>query len=270
MIVNVHRKDTPNRGDLASAPLRYFQSDQRIIYLDILAPKNSEKARGLCEQADFIIIGGGGLLDNLKFDGEINFLTSLYGKKVIVWGVGSNSVTSDCKTNLDSALFVGVRDFGVGRLWVPCASCLSPEFDFVASERSNFYVGGLGILENNSGAITAKVSDCGQAGIRRFGNKKVTMREMLEFIASCDVLVTSSFHAAFWATLLCVPVVAIPTSSKFQTLKHKVPLASPDDWTSKINETCVYLEALEECRNANMRFQSSLPTVISSMSLAGA
>ncbi len=82
---------------------------------------------------------------------------------------------------------------------------------------------------------------------------------MFEFISSCDLLVTSSFHAAYWATLLEVPVIGIPTSIKFHTFRHRIPLASNGNWIAQLGNTKVYHSALNECIEANINFIKSLP-----------
>ncbi len=85
------------------------------------------------------------------------------------------------------------------------------------------------------------------------------MVEILEFISSCDTLVSTSFHAVYWATLLEIPVIGIPTSSKFYTMKHQVPLASKDDWINRLKSTVMYQNALDECVSANLNFIKSFP-----------
>jgi hypothetical protein len=54
-------------------------------------------------------------------------------------------------------------------------------------------------------------------------------------------------------------VIAIPTSHKFHTLKHKIPLAGKDTWNREINSTAVYPDAMDECVQANLEFVASLP-----------
>jgi hypothetical protein len=66
--------------------------------------------------------------------------------------------------------------------------------------------------------------------------------------------VTSSSHGAYWATLLGRKVVGIPTSSKFYSLHHPVPLSHPADWQRFMKLARSYPDALEECRAANRTF----------------
>ena len=269
MLVNIHRKKTPNQGDLASAPLRYFSHQVQPIYIDILdcaAP--TAAITNYLDQASHIVLGGGGLIDNIKFDPAFSKLKELYAEKIIIWGSGSNSANSEYKTDFTNIKHIGLRDFPGEHLWVPCGSCLSSVLTEVIENRNHYCTGGIGILENDSGAKVAKVSDCGINGIRRFGNKKVSMLEMVGFIASCDILVTSSYHAVYWATLVGIPVIGIPTSSKFYSLKHKVPLAKSNSWLGGLSETKVYAHALDECIEANINYKNSLPVALSSLELS--
>lgn len=268
MLVNVHRKKTPNQGDLASAPLRYFNHQVQPIYIDILdCAEPTDGIRDYLDQASSIVLGGGGLIDNIKFGSALLKLKELYAEKLMIWGAGGNSTNSGYKTDLTNIKNIGLRDFPGDHLWVPCASCLSEVIAEVIQNRNEYYIGGIGILENDSGAKVAKVGDCGIDGVRRFGNKKVSMLEMVGFIASCDILVTSSYHGVYWATLVGIPVIGIPTSSKFYSLKHKIPLAKSNSWLGGLSETKVYAHALDECIEANINYKNSLPHELSSLKL---
>lgn len=263
MILNIHRKKTPNRGDLSSAPCLYFSDAENIIFADVLDcdGRDSRINKYLCD-AEIIVFGGGGLLDHPKFDDSLCYILENYGYKTVIWGAGSNSISNQhFKSRLGSAKYVGIRDFGVSNnyTWVPCASCMSNDFDIVIKDREKLYVGGVGILENNAGKSIAPVNDLG-FNARKFGNKKVSTLEILEFIISLDYLVSSSFHACYWATLLGIPVIGVPTSSKFHTFKYKFPLAKKNNWEQFLEKTIVYDGALEDCREANIDFLSKVST----------
>jgi len=263
MIVNVHRKKTSNQGDKASAPLRYLMQDKSDVFIDILDCLNpNPRIDAYLEKAEWLIVGGGGLLSNQKFHFEFLRLRELYSEKIIFWGGGSNSIKNEVDVDLDGLNYVGVRDIGTQFPWVPCASCMSEIFPIIIKNRSKYLSNGIGFLENNAGEDTHSISSLEFKNIRRFGNKNVTMLEMVEFIASCETLVTSSYHGLYWATLIGVPVVGIPTSSKFYHMRHPAPLAKRDTWPEKLAETKLYPEALRECVDANIWFKESLPVSI--------
>ena len=269
MILNVHRKKTPNRGDLASAPGVYFNSIDDVIFVDVMeCDGRDERINSLLSRAEVIIYGGGGLLDHVKFDDSLRYILDNHGDKTVIWGAGSNSIKSQpFVSDLTLARYVGVRDFGNDKDydWLPCVSCMSTDFEKVLENRRKLYVGGIGILENNSGSTTASVKDLGY-NVRKFGNKKVSTAEMLEFIISCDYLISSSFHACYWATLLGVPVVGVPTSSKFHTFKHRIPLSNSGNWNEYLDQTVIYNGALNECREANIDFLNRISHISKSLS----
>lgn len=261
VIVNVHRRQTPNCGDQVSGPLPYLESKQKKVFVDIMRCDGSvETVNEQLSRAKLIIVGGGGLLDMPKFGPAISFLAQQYGKKTVIWGAGSNAHPEpvDGVTLIsDTSPFalVGRRDYAFWKRkhWVPCASCLHPSLRKLIAERKSLYKGGTAILENNSGQLIIEVGSCGQ-DVRRMGNKSVSFEELISFILSADLLVTSSFHGVYWATLCQVPVIGIPTTNKFFTLKHKVPLADPEHWLHKVKDARIYPKALAECTAANLTF----------------
>ena len=267
MIVNVHRKNTSNQGDKVSAPLRYLRHDQSDVFIDILDCLNPDpRINAYLDAAEWIIVGGGGLLSNDKFHFAFLKLRELYAQKIIFWGGGTNAIKNAIKNDIDVDLegvnYVGIRDVGTQFPWVPCASCMSDIFPKIIKNRERYAPEGIGLLENNAGRNTHGISSLGFKDIRKFGNKNVTMLQMVEFIASCETLVTSSYHGLYWATLIGVPVVGIPTSSKFYHMRHPAPLAKKDTWPEKLAETKLYPEALKECVDANIKFKDSLPVSI--------
>ncbi len=260
-IVNIHRKKTPNLGDLASAPAKYFIKSKNGIFIDILDCETPDaRISGLLESADFLIIGGGGLLANPKFSLALENIIYNYAAKCIIWGAGANSVGEKfIENDLSKIKYIGIRDSNTNYQWVPCASCLHSDIIEAKKNRNSIYKGGVGIVENDSGQSTAFVSDFDIPNIRRLGNKKIQAKDMFEFISGSDLIITSSFHAAYWATLLEIPVIGIPTSIKFHTLRHTIPLASKGNWIAQLGYTKTYPEALSECIEANKNFLKCLP-----------
>jgi Rps23 Pro-64 3,4-dihydroxylase Tpa1-like proline 4-hydroxylase len=130
MIVNIFRKNTPNRGDLASAPLQYLSHETDVRYLDILQVLDNPKIKLILDNAEFIVIGGGGILNHDKFSDSFNFLVNTYEHKIILWGLGMNFLLKNYRaTNFFRIKDIGIRDYYPKDFkWVPCASVLSPEF----------------------------------------------------------------------------------------------------------------------------------------------
>tara|TARA_B100000674_G_scaffold386821_1_gene330340 strand:- start:12 stop:929 length:918 start_codon:yes stop_codon:yes gene_type:complete len=53
--------------------------------------------------------------------------------------------------------------------------------------------------------------------LNMIGNSNIRMLSCLEAIQSADLIFTRSYHFAYWSLLLGKPVIAIPTSSKFNS-----------------------------------------------------
>ena len=63
-------------------------------------------------------------------------------------------------------------------------------------------------------------------------NEHADMETILDFLGSGETILTSSFHGAYWGTLLGRKVLAFPFSSKFFTLKHRPKLYPVAKWNS--------------------------------------
>jgi hypothetical protein len=267
--INIHRSNTANVGDKMSSPTLYFDELRDVPVIDILGEQSDEVStvsawRQAFDAAEAIIIGGGGLLEMPKFEPGLARMMSS-DKKLIFWGCGHNRVRveswSGLRTpytlNLSSATLVGTRDAGVAERWVPCVTAMSPEFDRKYEiEREVVFFANRG-MANNSQYVPA---DFAPGDI--MGNDRRGMDEIISFLASAETVVTSSYHGAYWATLLGRKVVAIPTSSKFYSLSHPVPLCHKSEWRRFTRLARSYPEALEECRAANIAFHRDVMNVL--------
>lgn len=269
MLVSIHRCDTENVGDLMSSPKYYFPEFADVPVLDLMGWKaEDEGARAawheVYDRASAVMIGGGGLLEMPKFEESLSKITR-EKSKVILWGCGHNATKLESWAGLrktytfrdeDYAL-VGTRDDGVSSRWVPCVTCMSPLFDQTYEiEHDIVFFANKG-MKNNSHFIPKDVPEG-----RLLGNMRHSMDKIIAFLGSAETVVTSSFHGAYWATLLGRKVVAIPTSSKFYGLRHAVPLCHRLDWQRAAKLARSYPEALEECRAANIAFKNDVMQLI--------
>jgi hypothetical protein len=78
------------------------------------------------------------------------------------------------------------------------------------------------------------------------------LREVLEFLASGNTVITSSYHGAYWATLLGRRVAMLPFGTKFYSLKHRPPVA--DNIPSGLKVASTFNGVLDECREINQAF----------------
>lgn len=201
------------------------------------------------ERLDNIIIGGGQLFSKLNL-----VLSSIYelnpSAKVIAWGVGLPPAGSHDKrvreVTQNFALF-GTRNYDRREQlsFVPCASCLSPTFDNVGQPQHEviFY------LHRRKGQpIAAPKSAPVLTNARR------SPQEVVDFIASGDTIVTSSYHGVYWAQLLGRRVICLPYNNKFETFQYQPTMAEPDNWRSKLAASRRSPPFLEEYRAINHAF----------------
>ena len=222
-LTNYHVLDPTNVGDLLSSPLQYFDfpgyscQTQDIRNFDPDSVKNSH-----------IIIGGGGLLYK-RFLPQIQSLCTTQGVgKRILWGVGQQSYGCD-KSVLDPPFnydaytahsdLVGIRDDKMPHDWVPCVSCMHPAFDKPRT------------IKHEVVAFSHKKFQINIPGIPRMTNENSDLEEVLGFLGSGNTILTSSFHGAYWGTLLGRRVLAFPFSSKFFTLRHQPNLYIVNKWS---------------------------------------
>lgn len=263
LIVNVHRKETPNVGDLRSAPLGYFDisPNQRLLEISGWRREDAEDRKRWLDvfyEAKGVIYGGGGLMEFEKYESSLNFVAE-NKKKCVIWGAGHNSVKSSWahlkpRFVMDYSGYglIGCRDDGydnIGFEWVPCASCMHEAFD------AKYEVTREVVFFGNSGmkGFERFVPD-GFSDDDIMFNMKLPVEEIITFLASAETVVTSSYHGVYWATLLGKKVVGIPTSSKFYGVRHALPICSAEDWKRYSKIARSYPDALAECRQANIAF----------------
>jgi hypothetical protein len=230
-IVNYFLNRVQNVGDRSSAPTLYVDiPNAELIAADIDGEMNGD--------AQGIILGGGAILPRL-IERNLQF-----SAPAVIWGAGytlrgaTHFVPFDLPRNTFD--LIGVRDYGTVYEWVPCASCLSPLFDQKYEIAREFV-----LFENRQ---HAPLPFC------HMSNDHLDFAEVISTLASAETVVTSSYHGAYWGTLLGRRVLAAPFSSKFYGLRHPPRMIDTVDWRN-LRGHC-WPEALEECRAANRSFAS--------------
>lgn len=265
-IINYHRLNTRNIGDLICAPSLWMPELANATRDEILGFKGSESGsiaaakawKERLAEADLIIIGGGGLLEIDFFKPGLQQIAEHRkpGSRVVVWGAGHNNWQlkdwRGLKQGLDLDAYgfdlVGVRDIDCGYDWVPCASCMAPNLDAPADPVFEVVIyAHTGTIQNSSLAAALP------SGLPILDNS-APFEQVIPFLASGDLVLTDSFHGMYWATLLGRKVVAFPSSSKFYSTKHPVPLCDPADWQRFAPLAQTYPDALAECRDSNRAF----------------
>jgi hypothetical protein len=321
VIINAHVIDSRNIGDLASSPTKYFDFKHRVETLDIrsIDPKFSEPKSGFGGSITLeeiknnankvkyhLIVGGGGLLFR-QFMGSFEAmeqLKSVFNGKWIAWGVGQQIYSSpkSAELNLIDSLLsdrdkfdyhsylknfeaIGIRDTGFQYDWVPCASCMHPTFDQPRDIKHDFVV-------FSHRKFQIKID-----GFPRMTHDTQSLEEVINFLGSGETIITSSYHGAYWGTLLGRKVIAFPFSTKFLTLKHpptiypvsqwkysrfkfrpfkktflnKINLefnfgnkytCKTDNWRELLSDCQTYPHILEEYRKANLTFYQQVKQLL--------
>ncbi|MGE0461996.1 MAG: methyltransferase domain-containing protein [Vicinamibacterales bacterium] len=251
--VSVFRADPTNVGDWFSAPSRHLPAlaGAEIDIFKIRKPTAIEAA---------VIIGGGGLFAPV-FNTRFEHLRFSAHHPVVGWGLGEN-MRIDTRAGwvdegpptvppwTDRCDLLGVRDYGGRASWVPCASCLHPAF-LTPRVPAHEVV----IFSHKRIPIDAR-------GLPERTNDGNDIEAALDFLASGHVVVTNSYHGAYWATLLGRAVVAMPFSSKFWGLRHRPVFCRPDRWVRAIEFARPYPSALVECRQATQAFAGKVSALL--------
>jgi len=243
---------------------------------------------------DAIIVGGGGLLSDSYFMQVLTQAAKTRRGKLIVWGAGLNNhfyghtiwlapslvtrqrwywegvvrrilgkrslpalvpntppppdeaISEQRQAWLKSCDLAGIRDFGTEFEWVPCASCMDGRIDFYRSVPPKYPL----VVIDHPDYCRIELK-----GVPHLSNLNNDFDNILAFLASGETVLSSSYHAAYWALLLGRKVVVVPWSEKFRKFKH--PLAA----CFKIGElsACMalarsYPDALNDCRQHNRDF----------------
>lgn len=227
-----------NLGDWISSPYYYFyeffsrytsivHSDWAILWHEI-------------EYDDVVIFGGGGLLDNS--DPLNSVLNKLMEKcrNVIIWGAGTHKYNesnifgmkpTSVEINFSKALYCGIRDYQhpYNQEFLPCASCLHPAFN-ISKNPPNIVrkVGTIkSALENNFAV----------SNVPSYITNAEPIAAVVEYIASSEVILVSSYHGAFWSLLLGKKVVLPSTRlgvDKYKYFRHPVGFYDSADYDEEL------------------------------------
>lgn len=284
----VHRQDLNNVGDIASNPLQYFMKPDEYEIVDIAnigrhhfdegAPviagggglleneSFTDSLRDLVQPQDknqlyevantlWTECSSANITARDEFMGKLSALIKEYSDKLsnsngprILWGAGHNG-TYDKKFKgklhyanwLRDFNLVGVRDYNQQYKWVPCASCMHPAL------RKKYTIKNDVIWFEHKKQML-KATEFGSDPIPRFINSGENIEQTIEILGSANIIITNSYHGAYWGTLLGKKViVAEAWSSKFNAMKH-MPyfLQKGEYWRNVLDNVREYPTALED------------------------
>jgi len=248
----IHHLDYNNAGDWLASPLNYFAgyftSRYSIVYHTLEHIKWNE-----ISPDDAVILGGGGLLENETLIQEwINRLLDICGC-VIAWGVGFHKRDDQeyVLPEIDYSRFalITVRDFDhpAGLEYLPCVTCMLPQLDKKRDIKQK-----IGVINHTSYALV-------ESGFPILDNS-AGIEEMTDFIAESETILTTSYHAAYWALLMGKKtIITYAWANKFNYFKCK-PVILDElsiETVSKAmsgGELKSYGGWLDECRELNLAF----------------
>nr|WP_162685665.1 hypothetical protein [Roseovarius amoyensis] len=201
-------------------------------------------------------MGGGQIFGQLA-DVMSKVLESQARAKMVAWGVGLPlQGTND---NLVKGIAGYFSLFGTRNYewkdelnFVPCASCLARCFDQVPLPTNDlvFYV-------HRRKGTRLEVPD----GAPVMSNAWCTPQHVIDFIASGDTVVTSSYHGVYWAQLLGRKVICLPYNAKFKTFQHPPTVADASNWQEHVSKARRTHPLLEEYRALNLSFAMKVAEV---------
>lgn len=288
----VFRKDLNNVGDIASNPLQYFlkpdeyqivdiedlnvaqyRSDYPVIVgggglianeffsdllRNVLVPADKTQLLSMWAETWKVCDPTNVSLRN-EFVDKARGLVKEYIDKLgsksgprIIWGAGHNSDTNKKIKSLEYPDWladfdlIGIRDFGQPYGWVPCASCMHPAL------RKKYSIKNKVIWFEHKKQLMKSV-DFGGDPIPRFVNSGNNIEHTIELLGSAEIIITNSYHGAYWGTLLGKRVIVdAPWSSKFWTMKHQPRiLEKGEHWRNVVDSIVPATTALDECIFAN-------------------
>jgi len=255
--VFVYDYKSDNVGDVNSSPFNYFDfSFTQNIRANLQDMRADDRNK---YYLDNIIFGGGGMIS-----GRIKkMFRMLKGDKpekckVFAWGIGHNEkehrehrriryFRKNIKNFIEVFDMLAVRDWGTPHPYVPCASCMHKVFDVVKTKPKHKVV-----IYDHYGYEIPSTKD-----FPRMNNLGVTIEEVVDFLSSGELVVTSAYHGAYWALLLGKNVLIIPWASRFYGFRYKSLMSTLESWQFQIDEAMSqkpYPQYLQESRDINIKY----------------
>ncbi len=97
------------------------------------------------------------------------------------------------------------------------------------------------------------------------GDAEAYFESVIQFLASAEIVVTNTYHGAYWATLLNRKVIVIaPFSNKFMGFKYEpVIVRGLKDVKDAVHDARRYPEALSDSRELNVAFYQRVKAHVS-------
>ena len=243
-----HLRNTKNIGDRWCSPFDWLTFPYASQVKDI---------RELSDPYKVSIIGGGKI-----FGGLANYagVQEPKNRLNIAWGVSTVQkfpISLRYSRSRKLMSLVGTRDWGDNRFsWVPCASCMAPEFDeAIEPEHEVVFYYHAGKTEKQKIKIPQHIP--------KLSNNAATLTEALRFIASGKTVISNSYHGVYWAMLMGRRTICIPFSNKFNYYRLPPTYANNRNWKAKLRDANAHPNFLSLCREATRSYEISVNNFIS-------
>ena len=239
-----------NIGDISCSPLDCFY----VPFMTYLFQYGNCDVSHLAGKT--IIFGGDGLFNKYGSEWFGSVVQKLQNKncRLILWGAGSNYELKEDQTNPSWMQYfdvIGLRDFGNPWDYVPCPSCLRPEFDKPYSDPIHDVV----IYDHVDSPVRTPVDKL----VPRMNNwDNVTLGQVLSFLSSGKNIITTSFHGAYWGLLLGRKVFLHEPLSK-KTSSFPISLTAVGDLPLDAYPAATSIPGyLQTCRKVNENFANKV------------
>lgn len=192
---------TGNLGDLLCSPKHYFE---------------------LVPCSEICVVGGGVKTQIIRASQNVRAFNTM--EPIVLWGAGISGTASNV-TRIDNLGLTawGIRDRRMvanDKHFLPCVSCMHPMIDLARNSK----VSGKGLIYLNADPQVVSLKSL--INIHRiakkekldFATNRIFERGFLDKWLQVSVVITNSYHGAYWSLLAGKSVVLIGYSSKFVSL----------------------------------------------------
>lgn len=246
----IHVCEPRNPGDMLSYPYLYFK--KYFNRFDCRIHHTKDIKFETIEANDVVILASGGCFEVLdKFQEDINRLLDMCNN-VISWGCGHNAHHDRpvyWPIDFEKFKLLSVRDFNYQQQrYCPCVLCMMSGLDYMHDISRR-----IGIIEHQDFPIDI-------AGEKI--SHKCNIQKILNFIGSSEIIITNTYHCAYWAMCMKKKVILYqPFSTKFDNFKHH-PVIYSGDIEKDIAQSKVYPDFLKECRTINLQLFADVRKII--------
>lgn len=249
-VLGLHYRNTKNIGDRNCHPLDYVNLVSESCEVNIV----KADVRSIPDDffPDVVVFGGGAIAPHSS---EIN--TRFPQAIKIAWGIGHTTGNKEIikegahKKYQEGFSLYGTRDYKTGGEYTPCSSCLSNLFDYPRDPTEKVVVYG------HAGKMPLK-DYAERHGLPYMDNTqhKEGLSGVVRHLSRGEKIITSSYHGAFWSSLLGRKVSMIPFGSKFYNLKHVPFIAESFEEALGSNQESMSSNILEDYRAHVYGFQN--------------